>query len=48
MIAAVMKGSATKFLNAFALEEHLYICVHKSLSPTAKKVNKRFIPSPDA
>lgn len=47
MIATLLKGSATEIQNYFALEEHLYICVHKQLSPTAKKVNKQFIPSPD-
>lgn len=48
MIAAVIKGSATEVLNYFALEEQLYICVHKCQSPPAKKVNKQLIPSPDA
>lgn len=32
----------------FCLEEHLYIFVHKRLSPTVKKVNKRFIPPTDS
>lgn len=37
MIAALIKGSATEFQNSLALEDPLYTCVHKRLSPTAKK-----------
>lgn len=48
MIAALIKGSASELQNYFCLEEHLYIFVHKRLSPTVKKVNKRFIPPTDS
>lgn len=47
MIAALIKGSAW-IPELFRLEEHLYIFVHKRLSPTVKKVGRQFVPPTDS